>query len=121
MRAIEEHSILTISPRLLGFDNQFISDRLALFVLLASLCTNTAAAAVTSTSISLATSPNPAVLGAPVTLTASVSPGTATGKVTFYDGTAVLGISSIVNGVAIFQTSLLAAGRESIWALYQAP
>ena len=120
MRAIEEHSIWSISPRLLGFDNQFISDRLALFVLLASLCTNTAAA-VTSTSISLATSPNPAVLGAPVTLTASVSPGTATGKVTFYDGTAVLGISSIVNGVAIFQTSLLAAGRESIWALYQAP
>jgi hypothetical protein len=39
----------------------------------------------------LTTSASPAQLGAPLTLSATVTPATATGRVTFYDGVTVLG------------------------------
>ena len=42
---------------------------------------------VASTTVSLVSSANPLTFGHSVTLTASVSPSAATGKVTFYDGT----------------------------------
>ena len=69
-------------------------------------------------SITVTSSPNPAVFGAPVTLTATVSPADGAGKVTFYDGTTVLGISTLASGQAALTTSLLASGPRSIQAYY---
>jgi hypothetical protein len=75
------------------------------------------AAAQTATTTSLVSSPNPANLGQVVTLTATVTSG-ATGKVTFYDQTTVLGIASVAGGQATLATSLLLPGPHSLLARY---
>ncbi len=76
-----------------------------------------AALGQTPTSTTLLTSPNPANLGQPVTLTATVTAG-ATGNVTFYDGTTVLGISPISGIQATLTTVLLPSGARSLHAHY---
>ncbi len=63
-------------------------------------------------------SANPATLGQPVTLTTTVSPSAATGSVTFYDGTNVLGTGTLSAGQAKLTTSLLPSGTRSITARY---
>jgi uncharacterized repeat protein (TIGR01451 family) len=72
-----------------------------------------------ATTISLQTSVNPSQFGAAVSLTASVSPLTATGVVEFLDGTTVLG-SALLNssGFAQINTTVLAAGTRSLHAIY---
>ncbi len=50
--------------------------------------------------ITLVSSANPSVYGHAVTFTASVSPTTATGKVTFYSGASILETEPLVAGVA---------------------
>ncbi len=74
---------------------------------------------LTASAISLGAAPNPSVFGAPVTLTATVTPSSATGKVTFYDGTSLLGVATLAGGSATFTTSALGAGARSLWAHYQ--
>ena len=74
--------------------------------------------AQTSSTVSLYTSPNPSVYGAPVTMTATVTPFGATGRVTFYDGVSILGVSTISGGQALFTTRLLASGSRSMRAHY---
>ncbi len=69
-------------------------------------------------STTLSASPNPAAFSSAVTLTATVSPTSATGTVTFYDGTTVLGSAPVSTGVAQFSTSMLAAGSRSLTAQY---
>jgi uncharacterized protein (TIGR03437 family) len=64
------------------------------------------------------TSPGIAIFGQPLTLSASVTPNTATGFVTFYDGAAVVGTSSLINGQATLKTSLMASGFRSLRAFY---
>ena len=76
------------------------------------------AANLTPSSISVASSANPSLLGQSVSLTATVSPRTATGSVTFYDGTTVLGIRTLANGQAIFSTTLLVSGPRPARAYY---
>jgi hypothetical protein len=76
------------------------------------------ASAQTATTTSLASSPNPANLGQVVTLTATVTTG-ATGKVTFYDGTTILGVSAISGGQASWSTVLLPSDARSLRAYYQ--
>ncbi len=71
-----------------------------------------------TTTTSMTSSPNPSTLGQSVTLTAIISSGT--GKVTFYDGTAVLGIATVVGNQATFSTSLLSSGSHSLRARYNA-
>ncbi len=66
---------------------------------------------------SLNVSPNPATQGSPVTLTMTV-PASATGTVTFYDGTTILGTGTVVNGAATLTVTNLAAGSHSITAAY---
>ncbi|HEX4794927.1 MAG TPA: Ig-like domain repeat protein [Humisphaera sp.] len=76
--------------------------------------------AVTSTT-TLATSINPALVSTMVTFTATVhlSSGNATGNVIFKDGTTMLGSGAVnANGVATFSTTGLAAGHHTITALY---
>jgi hypothetical protein len=70
-----------------------------------------------ATAITLAGPPT-ATLGQAVTLTAAVSPSTATGAVTFYDGVTMLGKSAVSGGQAALTTALLPAGVRSVTARY---
>jgi hypothetical protein len=74
--------------------------------------------AASATTLTLTSSANPAAYGRVVTLTATISPLTGTGKVTFYDGAKVLGTQSIVTGGAVLATALMASGAHSITAFY---
>jgi Bacterial Ig-like domain (group 3)/FG-GAP-like repeat/FG-GAP repeat len=75
-------------------------------------------AAQALSSVSLVTSPNPSQYGQPVTLTATVAPPTATGRITFYDGALMLGVMPISQGSAALQTVLLSSGSRSLRAYY---
>ncbi|HEY2383297.1 MAG TPA: FG-GAP-like repeat-containing protein [Terriglobia bacterium] len=67
----------------------------------------------------LVSSPSAAAqLGQTVTLTAAVSPASATGTVTFYDGETVLGVATLAGGQASLSTSLLRSGQRSLQAYY---
>src|ERR1051325_2306447 len=70
------------------------------------------------TTVTLSTSPNPSVFGAPVVLKATVTPSDATGRVTFYDGVAVIGIAPISSGTATLSTVLLPSGIRRVKAYY---
>ena len=67
--------------------------------------------------ITMSSSPNPAVLGHAVTLSASVT-SAATGKVTFYDGVAVIGVASVSAGQTALVTYSLGGGTHSLFAEY---
>jgi len=76
-----------------------------------------------NTTTALTSSVNPSVYGQSVTFTATVSAvapgaGTATGTVTFKDGTTVLGTGTLSGGVATFTTSALSVASHSITACY---
>lgn len=68
--------------------------------------------------ISVASSQNPSTYASAVTLTATVTPSTATGSVTFYDGATALGTVALASGSAALTVSTLAVGAHSITALY---
>lgn len=73
-----------------------------------------------TTTITVASSTNPATWGQTLTLTATIAPslsGSAVGgSVTFYDGTTALGTASSTNNVAQLAISSLAPGSHSISA-----
>ncbi len=71
-----------------------------------------------TTTTALAATPNPAVAGQSVTLTATVSPGNPTGTVSFFDGGNLLGANPLSNAVATLSTSTLSAGAHSLTATY---
>jgi Bacterial Ig-like domain (group 3)/FG-GAP-like repeat/Domain of unknown function (DUF4214)/FG-GAP repeat len=75
-------------------------------------------AAGTPTSTVLLTSGSPSVFGSPVQLIANVTPASASGRVTFYDGTTVLGTSTLVAGQAVLNTSMLQTGVRRLRAYY---
>ncbi len=77
-----------------------------------------AAITKTSTASTVTSSLNPSTSGQSVTLTATVSPSAATGTVTFLDGTATLGSSTLSGGKGTFITLSLAVGSHSIIASY---
>ena len=58
------------------------------------------------------------VFGQAVLLTASVTPNTATGTVTFEDGSKTLGTATLSGGSATFSINSLAVGSHSITAVY---
>ena len=71
--------------------------------------------------LALTVSPNPAIVGATVTMTATASApvGTPTGSVTFYDGNTALGSATLnAAGLATFTTTQLAAGTHPLSAQY---
>jgi len=76
--------------------------------------------ALTPTTTSLASAPNPSVFGQSVTFTATVSGsgGTPTGSVSFYDSGASLGSGALSGGVATYGTAALAVGTHTITATY---
>lgn len=69
--------------------------------------------------ITLTSNANPAVATSAVVFTAKVSStaGTPTGTVSFYDGKALLGTSTLSAGVATFTTSSLVMGSHSVTAV----
>lgn len=71
-----------------------------------------------STTTGLGSSLNPSTVGANVTFTATVSPATATGTVTFKDGGTILGTGSINSGTATYSTTALTVATHSITAVY---
>lgn len=76
------------------------------------------AARIAQAGVSLSASPSPATFGAPVTLTATMTPSGATGKVTFYDGAVVLGTASVSGGTATLRIPLNSTGPRSLFARY---
>ncbi|WP_283808449.1 Ig-like domain repeat protein [Bradyrhizobium sp. AS23.2] len=82
-----------------------------------SVTTTVGAPAATTTT--LTSSLNPSMFGQSVTLTATVSAGTATGSVTFRDGATVLATVPLSGAAtAVFTTSSLALGPHSMTATY---
>ena len=71
-----------------------------------------------ATTTTLAGSASPAIYGQHVTFTATVSPPSAIGIVTFSNGATVLGTASLNAGVATFNTSTLPVGTDQITATY---
>jgi hypothetical protein len=69
-------------------------------------------------SVTVASSKNPAIIGDNVSFTATVSPGSATGTVQFLDGNTVLGTAAVSGGTAALTTSTLSVGTHSIKAVY---
>ncbi len=70
------------------------------------------------TTLTLTSSSNPSVLGSPITLTASISPVSATGTVSFEDGTTVIGSGTLSKGTVTLNTGSLSATTHSLVALY---
>jgi hypothetical protein len=70
------------------------------------------------TSIQLVSSFNPSTYGENVILTANVTPATATGTVTFKDGSSTLGSGNLTNGSASLTLSSLPAGQHTLTAAY---
>ncbi|MFK7697535.1 Ig-like domain repeat protein [Paenibacillus sp. HJGM_3] len=71
------------------------------------------------TNVTLTSTVIQTVYGAPVTLTAAVTPGQATGTITFKDGTIVLGGPvALTNGTASLTTTALPEGSHTITAQY---
>ena len=70
------------------------------------------------TTCSLTSQPNPSTIGVQVAFVASVSPSTATGTVTFLEGSNTLSTGSLSQGAATYRTATLAAGTHAVTAVY---
>ena len=84
----------------------------------ASSASGTLTVSMASTSTVVTSSLNPSTDGDLVTFTATVTPSTATGTVTFKDDTTVLGTGTLSGGVAKLSTSDLSVASHSIIAVY---
>jgi hypothetical protein len=71
-----------------------------------------------NSSTTLSSSLNPSAYGFSVTFTATVSSTTATGTVTFKDGSTTIGTGTVTSGTATFSISSLALGSHSITGVY---
>jgi len=71
------------------------------------------------TSVTVDCSPNPSLVGAPVTLTATITPSVPNGEtVTFYSNNTLIGTGTTSASVASLTTSTLPAGSDAITASY---
>ncbi len=93
--------------------------RLFQLFLFGTLLSAATSAAPATSSITLATSANPSFLGKALTLTATVTPSSATGDVTFYDGVVPLGVARLSGANATLSTLALAPGAHTLSALYR--
>jgi hypothetical protein len=71
-----------------------------------------------ATATTLASTPNPSTVRTTVTLTATVSPSSATGTVQFLNGATVLGSAALATGSAQIAVSNLPVGSNSLTAVY---
>ena len=72
---------------------------------------------ISPSTTTLVASPSSTQYGDPVTLTATVTSG-ATGTVSFFDGSVLLGTGQVANGVATLTTTTLIAGTHTVTAVY---
>jgi len=72
----------------------------------------------TPDTVVLQTAPFSVIIGYSATLTATVSPAAATGTVSFYDGSVELGSAPIEAGAAVFTSTFMTAGSQSLTAVY---
>ncbi len=70
-------------------------------------------------SLSLSSSASTLTFGRPLLLTATISPAAATGVVTFFAGTQILGSANLNSGVATLSSSFLPAGKSQVRAVYE--
>jgi hypothetical protein len=73
---------------------------------------------VVGTSVAAGSSANPSALGGSVSLTATLTPSSATGSVEFFDGPTSLGSAPVVAGVASLAVSSLTMGTHAITASF---
>ncbi len=73
-----------------------------------------------TTSTTLTSAANPSTSGQAATLTATVTPASATGTVTFTDGPTTLGTATLGSGTATLGTTTLGVGTHGITAIYGA-
>jgi hypothetical protein len=71
-----------------------------------------------STTLTLTSSPNPSIIGQPVTFTAKVTGNSPTGTVTFSENGKLIGSAPLVGGVATFVISSLPIGSDPVTASY---
>jgi lysophospholipase L1-like esterase len=71
-----------------------------------------------SSSTTLASGTNPSTYGNSITLTATISPSTGTGTITFKDGSATIGTAPIGHGSGSLAISTLGVGSHSLTAVY---
>ena len=71
-----------------------------------------------TTTTAIASSVNPSLAGSATVLKATVTPSTATGTVTFKDGTTTLGTGTLVSGVANYSATFSTTGSHSVTAVY---
>jgi SH3-like domain-containing protein len=74
---------------------------------------------LTPANVSLTSSVNPTMFGASTTLTATVTPSSATGAVIFLDGATSLGTATLGHGSGSVAVSNLAVGSHSLTAVYR--
>jgi hypothetical protein len=72
----------------------------------------------TASTTTLSASTTTPVEGTAITLTATVSPSTATGTVTFYNGTSSLATETLTDGTATDSVTFTTAGTASVTATY---
>jgi large repetitive protein len=72
----------------------------------------------TVTSLSLSAGTNPSTIGQSLTIKATVTPSSATGTITFFDGATQLNVANLSSGAASYTTSALTAGAHSLTAVY---
>jgi sugar lactone lactonase YvrE len=89
-------------------DGIYLTSNTALSIQVAKVGANT----------TLTSSLNPSTVGQPLTLSAAVSPASATGTVQFLDGAASLGTASVGGGSAALAIASLSPGAHSITAVY---
>jgi hypothetical protein len=71
-----------------------------------------------STAVALVASPMSAVSSQAISLTASVTPVSATGTISFKDGSSTIGSATLASGKGILSVSTLSAGTHSLTAVY---
>lgn len=81
-----------------------------------SLTMNVSGPLVTSTSLQASTSS--IAIGGGVTLTANLTPATATGTVTFYNGATAIGTANVNAGAATLNTTFAASGNITLKAVF---
>jgi hypothetical protein len=72
----------------------------------------------TPDTVVLQVAPSSLFIGDSATLTANISPAEATGTVVFYDGTQVIGTSSVAAGMATYVNLFMVGGSQSLTAAY---
>ncbi|MGD0796992.1 MAG: Ig-like domain repeat protein [Acidobacteriaceae bacterium] len=77
-----------------------------------------AAQTVVTTTTTLAASNTSPATGSSVTLTATTSPSTTPGSVTFYDGGNAIGAGALTSGVATYTVSAISGGTHNYTATY---